>query len=800
MSGFQLAGWHLTEFSTGILAFLLLALVICALRVFYGTSALKKKIPEATMFVLVGLVLGIILVCVKTDASETLQGILQLPSDVFLQLLVPIILFDAAYFLDKQRFFHNFLEIAVYAVIGTALNTALIGIMMYFTRGKFILHDPGYSFSEIFSFASLISAVDPVSVMAVMEALHVNATLYNIAFGESSLNDGVAIVLYMLFKDLDSLISANTAPGTIVGLGIAKFLIAVAGAVAVGGVVALLFCLLLKIAHRCPITEPLLMLVAAYISFQLADSFLFSGVISIMTCALFLSWYARPNLAPWSRTTFETIVKTIASCAESFLFFDMGVQIGLGLGAMIEAGAMDYIFLVCGLCYTILARAVGVILLTALLNIRRRNYGETITWRDQLIMIQAGLRGAISFSLSISLSIDDEARRQNIVCTTCVIILFTIIVFGLPMGAALKGLHISREPEQKPLTELNMEESASLLAAEAFLTPVAQLRNAVEAAAGLNRCKHAMERGLRRAHGALSSFYINHEVAEEHELARIFERYTAAKVETEVYEDQQVMNGLRDAGDMNLMQVSMERARQVTGAPNQYFPAGESLANVPGGMRPAPGDPGPSGIPVAQSASPMSGGHDAASPPSFSPPGTGPPADNALAGIDPAVFLEAKYQRELKVARASNAEAVMRRASALPPTAGHSHHGSARPSQEVIARFSIQRERQSQQGPQVSTRPAVLSLAGRRRSPTVAQAGDGDSPEVRASREGADTIEQVREVQQSGTALEGSPDQHAAARASEAHDSSSAGEATGPEAGLFISSIVGGENSGEPSS
>lgn len=90
-------------------------------------------------------------------------------------------------------------------------------------------------------FGSIISAVDPVAVIAVFDEIHVNMTLYICVFGESLLNDGVAVVLYRVFEGFASLESSDALTGykdrswgPEVGLAIGKFIVVAGGGLVVG--------------------------------------------------------------------------------------------------------------------------------------------------------------------------------------------------------------------------------------------------------------------------------------------------------------------------------------------------------------------------------------------------------------------------------------------------------------------------------------------------------------------------------------------------------------------------------------
>lgn len=86
---------------------------------------------------------------------------------------------------------------------------------------------------DIFLFSSLISAVDPVAVLAVFEEIHVNEILYIVVFGESLLNDAVTVVLYHMSEKYSE-IGVENLDVTHVVKGATKFFVVALGGTLIG--------------------------------------------------------------------------------------------------------------------------------------------------------------------------------------------------------------------------------------------------------------------------------------------------------------------------------------------------------------------------------------------------------------------------------------------------------------------------------------------------------------------------------------------------------------------------------------
>jgi sodium/hydrogen exchanger-like protein 3 len=95
--------------------------------------------------------------------------------------------------MPNRQLFENLDSVLLFAFVGTIWNTIAIGCTLW-AMGGMGLFSIEFSAFEILIFASLISAVDPVAVIAVFEEIHVNEFLFINVFGEALLNDGVSVV------------------------------------------------------------------------------------------------------------------------------------------------------------------------------------------------------------------------------------------------------------------------------------------------------------------------------------------------------------------------------------------------------------------------------------------------------------------------------------------------------------------------------------------------------------------------------------------------------------------------------
>ena len=169
-----------------------------------GGQFLKKSghkyLQEAGLTVLIGMCAGAIFKLM--NVIYFLTNLTAHFSGLFVLLLLPPIIFESGYNMNKKYFLKNAGTILMYSFLGTFI-AMFSSSFMFWLAGKMHITKP-FSWQEAFAFGALISATDPVSVLACFKEMDADVDLYAVMFGESIFNDAIAIVMYnivMTFGD-----------------------------------------------------------------------------------------------------------------------------------------------------------------------------------------------------------------------------------------------------------------------------------------------------------------------------------------------------------------------------------------------------------------------------------------------------------------------------------------------------------------------------------------------------------------------------------------------------------------------
>ena len=231
-----------------------------------------------------------------------------------------------------------------------------------------------FSFPEALAFGALISATDPVSTLAIFAELKVDPTLFYLVFGESVLNDAVAIVLFRTFS---SFLKEGSEPIT-VSAAAANFVVIFCGSTLIGWVSGCCSSLLFKhidSSHNRP-TEMICFGLVMYLPFLLAEYFELSGIVSILFTGIACKHYTFRNLNARSGAAAEFMFYTMAFLTEAAVFVD------LGLGVFAYTDGYNFAFIIAACLTCLVARAMHVYPLLMINNLFRGAY--PITWAQMV--------------------------------------------------------------------------------------------------------------------------------------------------------------------------------------------------------------------------------------------------------------------------------------------------------------------------------------------------------------------------------------------------------------------------------
>ena len=365
--------------------------------------------------------------------------------EIILYFFLPILIFQAALNLNIHTFRKTAINANILAIPGLVVALLLTaGLVMLVSL--FYPHYAQWSWMAALMFGALISATDPVAVVALLEELKTSKKFSTLVDSESMLNDGTGILFFMLFFGHFSKAGLPFNP-------VVNFIIIIFGAVAAGCLTGALSMWLARRSKADAVLQSTVLIIAAYILFYVTNGVLqVSGVIALVTLGLYIAYTGRTQLRPKVNTFINNFWELMGYIANTLIFIIVGLLIALKCDLYWhDLGILLIVYIGINL-----VRLIMVFLFLPIM--RKINYGLTV--REAIVLSWGGLRGAVGLTLALvafyTPSIPSDIRHQILFLTGGIVTL-TLLVNATTMGWLLKKMKIVPKSSSKELLDYNMK-------------------------------------------------------------------------------------------------------------------------------------------------------------------------------------------------------------------------------------------------------------------------------------------------------------------------------------------------------
>lgn len=395
-----------------------------------SVMAKRARVPYTAALVLAGVLLSLFRL---PNISPLAPGHRPnwLTPEVILILFLPALVFEGSVKLKFRELLRDSVPLLVLANVGVLIAAAITGYLVHWITGLPIL--------TALLFGSIISATDPISVLAIFRDLRMSPRLSMLIEGESLLNDGTAAALFTIL--LAGIIAGHVSLAKGAGL----FVLAILGGSGIGLVLGYAASRITATLDD-PEVEITLTTIAAYGSYLLAYHLHLSGIIAAATAGLVVgNMGATHGMSARTRATLESFWEYVAFVMNSLIFLLIGLEVH------IDALWHSWRTVLGAITAVLVGRAVSVYLLVPASNL----FAENIPARWQHVIVWGGLRGGLALALALSLDGNFPGRHQ-ILDLTFGVVIFSILVQGFSMKSLLKALGLA---EEKPDAESTSQTS-----------------------------------------------------------------------------------------------------------------------------------------------------------------------------------------------------------------------------------------------------------------------------------------------------------------------------------------------------
>jgi CPA1 family monovalent cation:H+ antiporter len=379
----------------------------------------RLKMPYTVSLVLGGLAIG----ALRLPALSPLQPGHRpdwLTPDVILIVFLPALIFEASVKIDVRHLIKDAVPLLLLANVGVLMAALVTACVLHWTLGLPLL--------PALLFGSIISATDPISVLALFRDLRTVRRLSLLIECESLLNDGTAVVLFGV------VLAGIEAGRPSIARGVGQYLLAVVAAAALG---AALGYLAGKVTARLDDSriEITLSTILAYGSYLLAYHLHISGIIATLAAGLMLGNFGGERaMSTRTRTAMQSFWEYASFVINSLVFLLIGMEVRVS--ELLHAWRPVLL----AIAAVLAGRALSVYGLVPLGNL----FAQKIPVRWQHVAVWGGLRGALALALALSLD-DNFPYRDQILSMTFGVVVFSILVQGLTMKPLMRVLRIPTE-------------------------------------------------------------------------------------------------------------------------------------------------------------------------------------------------------------------------------------------------------------------------------------------------------------------------------------------------------------------
>ena len=351
---------------------------------------------------------------------------------VILFVFLPTLIFEAAFAMDVHTFKKSVGNASILAIPGILIAMILTGALAIGIDMAGIGLS-GWGWPIALMFGAVVSATDPVAVVSLLKNLGASKKLGTLIEGESLLNDGTAIVLFMVFLAGITGEVAETSP-------IIEFFRVALGGILIGVVVGGITINWVRRVFNDALVEISVIIAAAYMTFYVCEHFFHvSGVLGLVSLGLVMASIGRTRISPEVEHFLHEFWELAAFIANTLIFLIVGVVIAL----RVVFTGND--FLILGIIYVGIHIIRASVIALFFPVMKRTGYG--LSRKDSYVLWWGALRGAIGLALALIVAnesaIPEEIRNQFLFLTAGIVTL-TLLVNATTIGFLVNKLGLTK--------------------------------------------------------------------------------------------------------------------------------------------------------------------------------------------------------------------------------------------------------------------------------------------------------------------------------------------------------------------